>query len=203
MQPAFSPAAPQRLNVTYVEDDSRTLWALDALAPVPSPMKAVAKFLPSPEKVSPFAWSSSYVAPAANLHLPLPTAHLLADQRTNGGRRVTLALHGSDDANQMALILTRPAGLKSIDIKDWHYDVPPQWTKLDRVVIACMSRDCATATVTLSFSNNAPVEAILGEARFELPQEASALLAARPRTAAQSQNGDGELLINHLHIPGA
>ncbi|MGD0190417.1 MAG: M20/M25/M40 family metallo-hydrolase [Rhizomicrobium sp.] len=201
MQPAFSAMAPQRLNVTYVEDGKRSLWALDALAPVPAPMKQVASFSPTPEKLSPFAWSSSYVAPAPDLNIPLPTAHLLANRKTDDSRQVTLALKGSDDANQMALILTDPAAIKAIDIRDWHFEAPPQWAKLERVVIACMSRDCASATLSLTLKDNAPVDAILGEDRFGAPAQAAALLAARPKGAVQSQNGDGVLLINHLRIP--
>jgi hypothetical protein len=196
MQPAYSAIAPQRLNVTYVEDGDRSLWALDALAPVPRSMKAAANFSARPEKISPFAWSSSYVAPAANLHIPLPAARLLGNRRTDDSRKVTLALRGSDDANQMALILTKPVGLKAIDIKDWHFDAPLQWGKLDRVVLACMSRDCASATVTLTLADGAPLDAIIAEDRFGAPPEGAKLVAARPKTAVQSQNGDGVLLIS-------
>jgi hypothetical protein len=203
MQPAFSAMAPQRLNVTYVEDGKRSLWALDALAPVPAPMKEVVPFAPKPEKISPFAWSSSYVAPAPDLNVPLPTVHLIADRKTRGGRQLTLALKGSDDANQMALILTDPAAISAIDIRDWHFQAPPQWAKLDRVVIACMSRDCASATLALALKDDAPLDAILGEDRFGAPPQAAALVAARPKNAVPSQNGDGVLLINHLQIQAA
>jgi peptidase M28-like protein len=203
LQPSYSAIAPQRLSISYVQDSGRSLWAVDALAPVPPSMSAAANFSAAPEKISPFAWSSSYVAPADNLNLPMPTARLLANRRTDGGRRVILALQGSDDANQMAFIITHPKGLKAIDIKDWHFDAPPAWAKLDRVVVACMSRDCATAILALTMADDAPVDAILGEDRFGLPPEGARLLAARPKTAVQSQNGDGVLLISRLHVPGA
>jgi hypothetical protein len=203
MQPAYSAMAPQRLSISYVQQSDRALWAVDALAPVPASMKAVAKFAEKPERLSPFAWSSSYVAPADNLKLRLPTAKLIANQKSDGGRRVTLALQGSDDANQMALILTNPKGLKAIDIKDWHFDAPPAWAKLDRVLLACMSRDCASAAITLTMADNAPVDAILGESRFGLPPEGARLVASRPNAAVPSQNGDGVLLISKLHVPGA
>jgi hypothetical protein len=142
------------------------------------------------------------VAPAEDLHETLPTARIIGDRRMDSGRRVTLALQGSDDANQMAFILTRPSNLKAIDIKDWHFDAPPQWARLDRVVLACMSRDCASVTLSLTLCNDAPLDAVLGEDRFGLPQEGHRLLAARPKSAVPSQNGDGVLLINRLHIPG-
>jgi hypothetical protein len=81
--------------------------------------------------------------------------------------------------------------------------VPPQWTKLDRVVVACMSRDCASAALTLTLSDDAPLDAVVSEDHFGLPPEGERLAAARPKWAAPSQNGDGVLLISHLHIPGA
>jgi hypothetical protein len=203
MQPAYSVIAPQRLSITYVQKSDRALWSVDALGPVPGGLKSVAKFSATPERVSPFMWSSSYVAPADDLHAPLPTARIIGDRRTDGGRRVTLVLQGSDDANQMAFILTKPSNLEAIDIKDWHFDVPPQWTKLDRVVVACMSRDCASAALTLTLSDDAPLDAVVSEDHFGLPPEGERLAAARPKWAAPSQNGDGVLLISHLHIPGA
>ena len=202
MQPAYSAIAPQRLSITYIQENNRALWSVDALGPVPASLKSAAKFSATPERISPFAWSSSYVAPAEDLHEALPTARIIGDRRTDGGRRVTLALQGSDDANQMAFILTKPSNLKAIDIKDWHFDAPPQWAKLDRVVIACMSLDCASATLTLTLADDTPLDAVLGEDHFGLPPEGARLLAARPITAVPSQNGDGVLLINHLHIPG-
>jgi len=203
LQPAYSTIAPQRLSITYVQENARALWSVDALGPVPAGLKAAAKFGATPERISPFAWSSSYVAPADDLHEALPTARIIGDRRTDVGRRVTLALQGSDDANQMAFILAKPTNLKAIDIKDWHFDAPPQWAKLDRVVIACMSRDCASATLTLTLADDAPLDSTLGEDRFGLPPEGARLLAARPQSAVPSQNGDGVLLINHLHVPGA
>jgi hypothetical protein len=64
-----------------------------------------------------------------------------------------------------------------------------------------MSRDCASATLSLTMASDSPIDAILGEDRFGLPPSGDRLLAARPKQAVPSQNGDGMLLINHLHIP--
>ncbi|HEY5046515.1 MAG TPA: M20/M25/M40 family metallo-hydrolase [Rhizomicrobium sp.] len=200
LQPAYSAIAPQRLNVTYVEENNRALWTVDALAPVPPSMKAIAHFSSVPEKISPFARGSSYVAPAVDLHIPLPTARLLTDRRIGNEHKIALALHGSIHANQMALILATPRGLKTVDVNNWHFDSPPQWAKLDRVMFACMSRDCASITLTLTYGNDVPLDAILVEDRFGLPPGETRLLKSRPDTAVPSQNGDGVLLINRLHL---
>lgn len=196
MQPSFSEMAPQRLNVTYFEDGKRSLWALDALAPVPPSMRAVAGFADKPERISPFAWSSSYLAPAPNLKLPLPVANAVKV----GEGRIQLDLKGSAKANQMAVIFENPSVLKSIGIGDWHFDAVPQWRKLEHIVFACMSRDCATAKLDLRLQEHAHLNALVGENRFGLPPESAALVSARPRTAVPSQNGDGILLINRLSV---
>lgn len=201
MQPSYSPKAPQRLSVDYIEDSNTSDWAVDALAPVPPSMADVVKFSDKREMVLPFSWAGSYVAPAPNLHEQLPRVRVLSSQPAEGGRRVTLALEGSESANQMALILPRPAGLDSVDIRDWHYKASPSWAKLDRVIIACMSRDCASTTLTLTFRNNAAFDAILAESRFGLPPQAARLVAARPSWAVPSQNGDGILLVSRAHFP--
>lgn len=199
VQPAFSKLAPQRLNITYVEDEKRRLWAVDALAPVPASMRAVAGFGRQPESISPFAWSSSYVAPAPDAHFSLPSVRIVSDPRVGNGRRVTLQLQGSSEANQMALVLPEASSLDAVDFNDWRLVAPAQ-RRTHNMVIACMSRDCATARLTLTFSGSAPVEAVLGENRFGLPAFATPLVRARPDTAVPSQNGDGVLLIRRIRI---
>jgi hypothetical protein len=197
-EPAFSPTTPQRLNITYVEENGRAQWAVDALAPIPASLRHAANFGSEPRKLSPFAWSSSYVAPAGVARDVSPVVQILLDQRDRNGRRLSLALHGSNQAQQMFLIFYKPRGLKDLEINGWHFSVPPQWGSRDRVVIACMSRDCASMKLTVALRGNAPLNTILGENRFTLPSAAATLLAARPNNAVPSQNGDGTLLINHL-----
>jgi hypothetical protein len=203
-EPPYSEIAPQRLSITYVEDhaQNRSLWSVDAYAPVPRPMRAVANFSAVPVQVSPLAWMRSYVAPAGALRLTAPSARLIGNRPIGEGRRVTLAMRGSDATAQIYLVVPKDAMLKSIDIKDWHFDAPPQWANLDRVVLACMSRDCASITLTLTLGTKKPVVLDLGEDRFGLPDFGARLLAARPRTATQTQNGDGVMLLDRLQVPG-
>jgi len=202
-QPAYSPGAPQRLNITYVEQDGRAEWGVDALAPVPKPLQKAARFDETPNRVSPLAWSSLYLGPAGVSRDTPPAAHLLADKRSHDGRHMVLSVHGSTQARQMFVVLEHPRGLRAIEVNDWHFAAPPDWASRDRIVIACMSRDCASMKLALTLSGHAPLEAIVGEQRFSLPPGAAPLLAARPNTAVPSQNGDGTLLLAHFHAPSA
>ena len=201
-EPTFSIAAPQRLSITYVEDRSQAEWALDAVAPLPKAMRAIAKVPAKPQHISDIA-SLSYVAPAGAPRFAPPTATVIARPFLNGLRRVTIDLHGSKDTAQMYVTIPKTAAVKSIDIRGWHAEAPPAWRKQDAIAIACMSRDCATASLTLTLASRIATNIGIYEHRFGLPDFARPLLAARPITAVPSQNGDGMTLVNSVLIPAA
>jgi hypothetical protein len=202
LEPTFSMAAPQRLSITYVEDRTHAQWSVDALAPVPKPMHDVAAFSVKPERISALA-THSYVAPARAARSQLPTATVIARPFVNGLRRVTLAVHGSKETAQMYVTMPKTAQLKSVEIRGWHFDAPRAWANQDAVAIACMSRDCAQASMTLTLASRRAVSIGIYERRFGLPDFAKPLVAARPVTAVSSQNGDGVTLINTVTIPAA
>ena len=101
----------------------------------------------------------------------------------------------------MYVVVPEVAGLRSVDVGDWHEDAPSAWAKQDAVAIACMSRDCSDQSITLGLTSRAAVNLGIYEHRFGLPDFARALIAARPRTAVPSQNGDGVTLANTVTIP--
>ena len=194
-QPSYSPAAAQRLNVTYFEADGRAFWTVNASAPLPRAMRAAVRFSQKPEQPSP-SLPLSYVAAAGAPRVPLPTASVISDRRRGATRSFTLALHGSEQASQIYLEIPGNAKLKTIDVGGWHYDTPS-----GAFTLACMSRDCGTARVMLTFATTAAVKLGLYEHRFALPGFASRLVASRPSWAVQSQNGDGVTLVNTIDVP--
>jgi hypothetical protein len=204
LEPSYSAMAPQRLNVTYVEDavKGRAYWALDALAPPPAPMRAVANFSNVPWRLAPRT-PLVYVAPAGQRQFMAPTASVHESMSGDGTRRVALALHGSVATDQMFLVIPKAAGVTAIDIKDWHIAAAPEWARQDSVILACMSSDCAAATLALTLKSMGAVTLGLYEQRFGLPAFARHLVAARPITAVQSQNGDGVTLIGTAVVPAS
>ena len=200
LKPAYSATAAQRLNITYFEDRQRALWAVDAVAPVPNEMRAKASFSPEPQRLS-RAMPLTYVTPAGAPRFPLPTATIASDRYDGADRRLTLALHGSAKAAQMILVIPKSAMLKAIDVNGWHFDAPRSWSEEDSVALACMSRDCASATVTFTLASQSAQTLALYEHRFGLPDFAKRLAAARPPTAVQSQNGDGVVLMGEILFP--
>jgi hypothetical protein len=201
--PTFSDVAPQRLSLTYVQDRTRAQWALDAAAPIPMAMRAVASFSAKPQRMSDFWGAPSYLAPAGLPRFPAPAATVIARPPSNGLRRITVNLHGSNEAVQMYVAIPRAAGLRFIDVGGWHVTAPSDWATQDAVAIACMSRDCSDRSITLALTSRSAVNLGIYEHRFGLPDFARPLIDARPRTAVPSQNGDGVTLASVVTIPAA
>jgi len=93
--------------------------------------------------------------------------------------------------------------LKSLDIGGWHTDALRSWAREDAVAIACMSRDCADRSITLTLASRSRANLGIYQRRFGLPDFAHPLIAARPATAVPSQNGDGTTLVSTVTIPPA
>ncbi|HEX3432320.1 MAG TPA: M28 family peptidase [Rhizomicrobium sp.] len=201
-EPTFSIVAPQRLSITYLQDRSHAEWAVDSFAPVPKAMLAIAQFSAKPQRTADIA-PLSYVAPAGAPRFALPAATVIARPLVNGLRRVTIDLGGSKQTAQMYVTVPDSVRLKSVDIKGWHFDAPPGWSTGNAIAIACMTRDCADASLTLTLASRVAANVGIYEHRFGLPDFARSLVAARPRTAAPSQNGDGITLVSSVLIPAA
>jgi hypothetical protein len=198
---------PQRLNIQYIEDATkhRTLWAADTSAPLPPRLKHAGKFSDSPEHPYAFSYLKAYVAPAGAPQYPPPTADVSTRSLSATSRLVTLAMHGSTKANQIILAVPKIAELEGITIEGEHFDVPgfPMNSPLTYNLIACFSRDCANKTIVLQVRATSPIDLFLGEVRYGLPPGGERLIAARPRTAIASQNGDTTVLVNKVVVPGA
>ncbi len=198
--PSYSKVAPQRLNLTYVEDHTRnrTLWAADASAPLPDTLRAAAKFSANPERAYPVAFQNAYVAAGGNFLFDAPTAISVAHPH-----RATIVLHGSKNAEQMFLVIPKAAGLKTVQIGDWRIPIQPGNFNSGNTIIACLTMDCREAAVTLGLDSIKPFDVLFGERRFGLPPQGRKLLEARPPdTAVPSQLGDGTVLVSRLRVSG-
>lgn len=202
LQPAYSETAPLRLNLNYVEDHAkgRAMWAADANAPLPASLRAAANFGTTPEKPHPATYQDAYIAPAGAMRFAPPTA-IVASAVQAGGRRVTLTYQGSANAAQMYLAVPKDAQLQGVTINGKHFDAPPEWRKLPRVLIGCMTDDCRNAIVSLDLGTKKAVELTLIERRVGLPDFGKFLSDARPKTAVPSQMGDGTYILMALKVP--
>jgi hypothetical protein len=190
----------QRLSIRYVENAGKAQWALDANAPLPAPMRAAADFGRKPAPFLPgIPAPPTYNAPAGTAQFAAPTATVVADGGFPGGRRVTVALHGSPSAAAMSIVIPKSAKLRALGIHGQHL-APPQDYDGD-VFLACVSRDCAQEVVAIETASRAGFKLRFAEQRAGLPPAGAKLVAARPKQAIPSQNGDVTLLVNTLDIP--
>jgi hypothetical protein len=138
------------------------------------------------------------VAPAGGKRFAAPQAKVVSDDIVAGAHRVTIAMQGSPNASGMLLVIPKAAELHEINIHGEHL-VPPKNDSGD-TLLACVSRDCATETIGLEFGSRKAVSLSLIEDRYGVPPFAAKLVAARPKNAIPSQNGDVVVLVNTLNI---
>jgi hypothetical protein len=185
LQPGFSAAAPQRLNIRYVETGGKGWWVADPVAHLPEALRAAAHFSARPERKLDYG----YVAPADKAHLPPPQVVVTRD-----GATVTLEVHSQGD--RFALDVPRAAGLTALDINGAAV-TPPVGKAL---TIACTCRD-ARLVMTLG-----TVDAVRLPVRTVWQGLASPdgvkLRKARPVWAVPSQGGDVSIVAAEIAIPG-
>jgi hypothetical protein len=199
-QPAYSKTQAQRLSIRYMENaaTNKPVWALDADEPLPPSLRAAADFSKDPQTVLPSPFGKNYTAPAGATRFKAPEGKIVSDTAVGDAHRVTIALRGSQEASGMLLIIPKDAALRAIDIHGEHL-AAPKGSSGD-TVLACMSRDCASETVGLELGSRKAVTLTLIEDRYGAPPFAAKLVAARPKNAIPSQNGDVIALVNTIKV---
>lgn len=208
--PTYSAAAPERLNLLYVESGAQASWVADTtweapartLAPLPLGLRRAAHFRPEPIALPGLVLESGYVAPAGPAVLPLPTAELQLRSSAEGVRTASLALRGSTETAEMALYIPSGAGLLSLDIGGQHLAAPAGWT--GSTALLCLGADCRDERVVLRLAAQVPeqpAELRFVEHRWGLPARGAALQLSRGPAAMASQNGDETLLLGSLPLP--
>jgi len=185
LQPAFSEAAPQRLNLRYAEKDGKAFWMADPVERLPPALRAVARFSTNPEMLV----ERAYIAPAGQARLTAPRATVSRD-----GHRVTLALEAPGDG---VLLMAPPeAGLRRVSVNDVTVVVPR-----GPVMVMCGTPDCGRARMTLEVDARGPLSLTLASLSRGLPPEGAALIKARGNLAVPSQTGDRTLRVATIRVP--
>jgi hypothetical protein len=202
LQPAYSAAAPQHLNIGFVDDhvQNKSLWTIDSSAPLPPAIRAVMPFSAKPEHASPVGFQPSYVAPAGVTRFAVPAA-TISTASDGAGRRVTLALHGSNDASRMFVVVSKDAPLTGIAFEGHAFTPAKDSLNPLGTIFACVTGDCRGKSVKLRFATKRPVEIWLGEQRYGLPPDGAKLVAARPATAIPAQTGDTTIVFGKMKLP--
>jgi hypothetical protein len=185
LQPAYSIAAPERLNLRYVESEGKAWWLADPVARLPGSLRASANFSATPRRMLEMA----YIAPAGPVRYPAPTATISRD-----GDTVSLNLKAQGDGAM--LIVPAEAKLRAVTIGGVTTPASGQ-----RISIVCGTPDCGSAHLVLQLGSSRPVDIMLLAYRAGLPPDGVKLLKARPPEAVPSQGGDRTILAARIAIP--
>ena len=186
--PAFSVAAPQRLNFRYVEGAGHAIWLADPVAHLPKALRDAGHFSGRIEPVPP-VWRG-YVSPAGPAQFPGPGATV-----TRHGNSMILTLHSSRAADGMILASAPSARFTLKSINGRQFDGLPPVSRF-----ACDTPDCANATIMLDGMTGDAFNLV--EMRRGLPMKGVGLMLARPDDAVPSGAGDQTLLIKQIATPG-
>jgi hypothetical protein len=201
LMPSYSAIAPQRLNLFYIQEPQRALWAAQTGAPLPRRLAYATAFSRRPMVVSAIYPRRMFLAPAPHLPLPPNGAAILANHMRGGERIVRLVFSGA--ADMLTLRLPGQVGLKTITVGHTAVAIPAGWTQHREVAIGCLTPDCDTKTLRLVMADKGALTLTLVARTLRLPPEGSALKKARGDTAVPSTYGDGTLQIVPIAVPAA
>lgn len=208
--PVFTADMPQRFNVVHVQaaaDDGtpQATWLLDRSpdSRLPEAFAALGDFKP----IAPFAfptmgWYLYSEAPA--LPVELPTVEVVADERSEEARVVGLRLHPGTGRDWLTLSLPNASGPTRLLLPGTEYEMDlisadsPEYGMAD---FLCHGPICDGLELELHRTDPQGFEVTLQGSSYGLPAEAEPLLAARPATAVQSQNGDASVVVARLLLP--
>ena len=191
LQPASSAIAPQRMNITFIDDHTtgKAMWSADTAALLPAPLRRAAQFGDKPELANPLAQGPSYIAPAGAPRFAAPGTDIRSEN-AGSGRKVTLTMRASPQAARVVIVVPKDSGLVSAQIDGHVFTPDPASLNPRGTIVICATTDCATKTVLLNFASRKPVDLLIAEQRQGLPQDGAAIVAARPAQATASQSGD-------------
>jgi hypothetical protein len=192
-RPAFSQAAPQRLSFAFIDDHeaNQAYWFAATNAPLPPAVRSVAQFTKKKIALYPVP---GFEAPAGPPRLPAPAIDV-STQPSPTGRTVTLAMKAPENVARVYFGIPAAAGIHAYSFNGVRHELP-----LHRdVVLWCMSADCAHATFSLEVGTPA-FDVLVATQAPGLPPDGEKLVAARPKDAVPSQNGDVTFVTTKVHI---
>jgi hypothetical protein len=187
LQPAYSEAAPQRLNLRYVESEGKAWWLAQAASRLPESLRAAASFSQAPRRLV----EMGYAAPAGTAKYAPPSATV-----TRQGDIVTLDIEAQGDGIMLevpAAARLRAATVGGVTVAGDE----------KRTSIVCGTPDCTASRrrIILRLASSAALSLDLRLYRRGLPPEGAKLVAARGPLAVPSQGGDRTVLTAKIAIP--
>jgi hypothetical protein len=135
LQPAYSPASPQRIDLLYFENErGDTRWIADTswkglgAEPIPASLIKAAGLKLTADAHPGLGKHAAYAAQAGSPRYALPVATVASDTRRGASRYVTLNLKGSSDSDEMLLQIPQAMKLQAVDFRGRHLLPPAGWS---------------------------------------------------------------------------
>ena len=204
LQPPYSAAAPERLNLIYFENARGAHWIADTAwngqyaSRLPPALRQAGGFEQQALALPGLLPGAAFVASAGAPRLPLPRAQMTLTPQKGGVQEALIHLAGSPATDEMELFIPPQAALRAIDIGDQHLLAPAGWSGSTQLL--CVSRDCRDETVRLQLASTAGEQLSLPFVEYDhgLPAFGNGLLHARGPWAVPSQDGDEVMLAGQL-----
>jgi hypothetical protein len=209
--PAYSAAAPERVNIEYWKDadTGRSQWILlPASGRLPEPIRLAAAFEPAPK--GPFPWDSgpAFLAHAPAVDIPAPTFTILASTPNAGERRYRALLRSERGAPVvMALFPPRADSSEasvtqvSMNGQNVQFDAGrsnrylPGWK-----IYRCITTPAEGVEISFAVPSGEAIEVYAVDASYALPPEGKFLQSARPVTATPAQDGDVTIVSRRVQL---
>ena len=206
---SFSELRPQRLNLMHYEarPEGEASWLLatgslpGGAAAMPEPLLQAAEFGNAAPSIA-FPWSDEQylAAPAPATTEPAPNLQLVDDEQSNGERLLHLQLSSPRGAGHVALIIPEAAGLRRIAVPDAATTLEALPARNGFHTFDCFGARCDGLSLTLHLQSSGPITFFIYDDTWGLPPSGTALLQARPATAAPSQMGDVTRILNEVVV---
>ncbi|HEX9049761.1 MAG TPA: hypothetical protein VF841_04445, partial [Anaeromyxobacter sp.] len=194
--PHATPDAPERVTIAFHEEAGQARWLVETeTGRLPPSLRAAAPF--SAEPTRPFEWSPNrpaFVAPAVPRGLAAPRLEVLDVAREGGLRRIRARLSSPRGAPRAYLVFPPAADLASFAMEGVAVPAPaPKVTRWwgGHRVHACAGLPPGGVEIEVALRGDARVSVLVVDESPGLPPpDGERLRAARPPTAAPSQQGD-------------
>ena len=201
----YSTERPQHLNIVYLDDRDAGVrrWVAGSPGkPLPADLRRAAGFGAAP--VRPFPWSDleQFVAPAPSLAQPAATLSETGETRLQDGRAINATLRSERGAPVVVLFLPSDAPVLSLTADGQPVFLTPTGAARGNAYrrVRFFGVHEHGVRLELRLQGNKPLEILIADQSYGLPNGGEALVSARPATAVPSDSGDSTIVVSRSRL---
>ena len=194
--PRASAERPLGFTIEYFQDANRKTasWSVASKeAPLPAAFPGHWR-----KGLLPYNGRTRWIARAPLVDSPVPSAFVIASDPYGNGRRVQLQL-APGLADSISIRFPEKTRLLAIGLVGSPVPIPAKGEP-DKAVLRCAGRSCNGLVIEAVLADRSPVVAELFSARFGLPAQGRALVAARPANAIPQYSPDQTITLTRIRL---